>query len=345
MRLIDLNNSLGTTLVYAGDDLDQIQISEVTGITQAGPGALTFLASPQYEALAASSQASALIAREAVASFKGPQLLHKDPHFAYAKAAQLFHRIDHGSPGINPQAQIDSTAILGADVVIHHGVTIGARAQIGDRSVLYPGVYIGADAQVGDNCVLYPHVVVYQSCILGRRCVIHAGTVIGADGFGYAVSGGEICKIPQVGIVRIGDDVEIGALSSVDRATNGETLIHSSCKFDNHVQIGHNVEVGENTMISAQSGIAGSTKIGKWVLMGGQSAVADHLQIADRVRIAARSAAINHLPEAGTYVGFPAVAQAEWGRGVVGLKRLKDYEKRLRELEKRLAQLVKGSDA
>ncbi len=339
MRLLDLNRSLGTTIVYAGTDLDHIQIAQVTGITQAGPGSLTFLASSQYQSLAAQSQAAALITRDVVPEFKGPQLLHKDPHFAYAKAAQLFHRIDHGTPGVSPQAFVEASARLGRDVTVHPGAYIGARAVLGDRVVVYPGVYIGADVTIGDDTVLYPHVVIYYACVIGRRCILHAGSVIGADGFGYAVSSGEICKIPQMGIVRLGDDVEVGALSSIDRATNGETLIKNSCKFDNHVQIGHNVEVGENCMFSAQSGVAGSTKVGQWVLMGGQSGIADHLTVTDRVRIAAKTAVVTPLTEGGTYVGFPAVPQKEWGRNLVYVKRLKDYEKRLRDLETRLASI------
>lgn len=348
MRLTELNRFLGTSLVYAGSDIEHIQISQVTGITQAGEGALTFLASPQYQSLAETSKATALITRDLVPKFPGPQLLHKDPHFAYAKAANLFHKVDHGASGVSPQASIDQSARLGQDVVIHAGVTIGPHAQIGDKTVLYPGVYVGANAEIGEHCVLYPQVVIYHGCIVGKRCTIHAGSVIGADGFGYAVSGGEICKIPQAGIVRIGDDVEIGALSSIDRATNGETLIRNSVKIDNHVQIGHNVEVGENCMFSAQSGIAGSTKVGAWVLMGGQGGIADHLTIADKVKVGASSAVINSLPEAGTYVGFPAVPQQEWGRNVVHVRRLKDYEQRLRELEKRLDRLApqaKGDEA
>lgn len=346
MRLVEIAQYLGTPIVFDGSkDLESIEISEVKGLTQAKEGSLSFLGSPAFMQFLETTAASALITREHYPTFKGPQLIHKDPHFAHAKAAWLFYKPDHGPKGISPQAVVDPSAELGQDVTIHPFVTVGPRARIGDRVVLYPGVSIGADVEIGEDSVLRPHAVVYEGCIIGKRCLLHAAAVVGADGFGFAVSAGEICKIPQVGIVRIGDDVELGVACTIDRATHGETRIGSHCKFDNHVQIGHNVEIGSSCMFSAQVGIAGSTKVGQWVLMGGQSGIADHMHVADKVRIGAKTAVVTPLTEPGTYVGFPAVPQQEWGRQVAHLKRLRDYERRLRALEKKLAALDSSSSS
>jgi UDP-3-O-[3-hydroxymyristoyl] glucosamine N-acyltransferase len=344
MLLIDLARYLGVEIHYAGKDLETIEIHEAVGLLQARPGSLSFLSNPAYASRLSELIASALIIREATPHFAGPQLLHPDPHFAYAKAALLFYKPDHGPLGVSPHAHVDATAQIGVDVRIHPGVVIGPRAVVGDRVVLYPGVYLGAGVSVGNDCVLHPHVVVYADCLIGARCLIHAGTVIGADGFGFAVSRGEICKIPQLGRVRIEDDVEMGAnCTTVDRAANGETVIRRSVKFDNQVHIAHGVEIGENTMFSAQTGIAGSTKVGKWVLMGGQSGIADHLEVPDGTKVGGKSGLI-HSPEAAdTYVGFPAAKQSEWRRGLINIKRVSDYEKRLRALEKRLDALGEGA--
>lgn len=342
MRLTDLAVLLGAPIHAGSVDPASIQIDHVAGLAQAGPGALSFLGSHAYQELLKSTRATAVIVREVQEGFAGPQLLHPEPHFAYAKAANLFYRLDHGTAGVHNGAFVDPSAQLGRDVVIHPGVTVQARAEIGDRVVLYPGTFIGQDVTVGADTILYPGVIVYHGCVIGQRCMVHAHSVIGADGFGFAVSSQEICKIPQIGIARLEDDVELGALCTVDRAANGETVIRKGCKFDDHVHIAHNVEIGEHTMFSAQTGVAGSTRVGRWVLMGGQSGIADHLTIADGVKIGAKSGVVSKLTEAGTYLGFPAVPQQEWRRSVVSIKKLRDYEKRLRELEQRLAQIEEG---
>ncbi|RYZ63269.1 MAG: UDP-3-O-(3-hydroxymyristoyl)glucosamine N-acyltransferase, partial [Proteobacteria bacterium] len=192
---------------------------------------------------------------------------------------------------------------------------------------------------VGQGTVLHPNVVLYFGTIIGHSCLIHAGSVIGADGFGFSVSGEEICKIPQTGIVRIGNHVEFGALCTVDRAANQETVVHDFCKFDDHVHIAHNCEIGQNTMFSAQVGIAGSTSIGEWTLIGGQSGVADHLKLPPRVRVGSKSGVITQLKEPGTYAGFPAIPVNEWKRNLVYVRRIKSMDETIKALEKRLAKL------
>ncbi len=344
MRLLELAEYLGTPVHYAGSNLDTIDIHEAVGMAQAKSGSLTFLGHSAYLPYLPQLKASALIIKEAHADFAGPQLLHDDPHFAYAKAALLFYKPDHGPLGVSPQAFVDASAQLGKDVRIHPGAYVGQRAVLGDRVVLYPGTYIGHDVSIGDDSVLHPNVVVYQSCSIGARCLLHAGTVIGADGFGFAVSKGEICKIPQLGRVCVEDDVEMGANCTIDRAANGETRIRRSVKFDNQVHIAHGVDIGEYTMFSAQTGVAGSTKVGRWVLMGGQGGIADHLQVPDGVKVGAKSGLIHSPEEPGTYIGFPAAKQSEWRRGLMNLKRVGEYEKRLRALEARLAALESPSE-
>ncbi len=339
MRISELATYLKAAVVYAGDDLDQIEVKGVAAIAHAKPGDLTFLGSMAYIAHLATTQASVLIAREAQSSFKGPQLIHKDPHFAYAKTSLLFHKVDHGPRSIHPTAIIEDGVSLGVDVTIGAYCYISRGSVIGDRVVLYPHVYVGADVTIGADTVIHPHSVIYFGSIIGQRCLFHAACVIGADGFGFAVSSGEICKIPQVGIVRIEDDVECGAQFTIDRAAFGETLVRKGCKFDDKVHIGHNVEVGENCMFSAYSGVAGSTKVGSWVLMGGHSGISDHLHIVDGARIGAKTGVIESIDKVGTYVGFPAEPANDWKRSVVYLRHLKEHLRKIRNFEQRISAL------
>jgi UDP-3-O-[3-hydroxymyristoyl] glucosamine N-acyltransferase len=315
------------------------EITGIAGIKTAKAGDLTFLGSTAFLQFVPESQATALITREAQPQFKGPQILHKDPHFAYAKVALLFHKVDHGPKGVHPTAIIEEGVTLGKDVTIGAYSYVSRGSVIGDRVVLYPHVYIGQDVVIGADTVMHPQTVVYYGSRIGQRCLFHAGCVIGADGFGFAVSGGEICKIPQIGIVRIEDDVECGASVTIDRAANGETLVKRGCKFDDKVHIGHNVEVGEHCMFSAYGGVAGSSTIGDWVLMGGHSGVADHLHVVSRTRIGAKTGVIENIEKPGTYVGFPAEPAGDWKRGVVYMRHMKEHFRKIRIMEERLAQL------
>lgn len=322
----------------AGKDLEA-EIRSVAAIDKAAAGQISFYSSQEFAPFLQTSLATALLVREVAPDFGGIQLIHKDPQFIFAKLALEFYKPDHGPLGIHELAYVDPGARIGKDVRIHPGVHIEDRAVIEDRVVLYPGVYVGKGAKIGVDSVLHPKVVVYNDCIVGERALIHAGTVIGADGFGFAVSGGEVCKIPQVGIVRIGNDVEMGALCTIDRAANGETVIGDFCKFDDRVHVAHNCSIGPNSMFSAQVGIAGSTTVGKWTVIGGQSGIADHLKIGDGMRIASKTAVLTNLTERGTYAGSPAIPLMEWKRQIVYLKRLKDYDQAIKSLEKRLKEL------
>ncbi len=322
-----------------GINLDEIDIHSVAAIDRAGEGQIGFFTAMEFAPLLAKSPASALIVREVVDSFKGVQLIHKDPQFIFAKLAMIFYRVNHGAEGISPDAFIDPTVKLGKNVSIQRRAHIEAGAEIGDDVVIYPGVFVGRNVKIGKSTVIHPNAVIYYDTVIGENCLIHASAVLGADGFGFSVSGGEICKIPQVGRVRIGNNVEIGALSTIDRAANHETIVEDNCKFDDHVHIAHNSVIGANSMFSAQVGIAGSSTLGKWTLIGGQSGVGDHLKLPDGLRVGAKSGVVTQIDETGTYMGFPAIPASEWRRNLVYTKRLKDYDQTLKSLQKRLAEL------
>ncbi len=322
-----------------GRDLDTVEIGSVAAIDKVKEGQISFFTKTEFAPLLVNCKASALLVREPVPQFPGIQLIHKDPQFVFAKLANEFHRVDHGPEGIHPSAYVDPKAKLGQGVRIHAQAHVEAGAELGDRVVVYPGVYIGKGVKVGADTILYPKVTLYYGTVIGERCIIHAGTVIGADGFGFAVSNGEIAKIPQVGTVRIGNDVEFGALCTVDRAAAGETVIGNFVKFDDRVHVGHNCEIGDYCRFSAQVGIGGSTKIGTWGLIGGQSGVADHLKIGEGVTIAAKTGVISDIDEKGVYVGFPAVPINEWKRAQVYIKRLRDQDQTVKDLKKRVQEL------
>jgi UDP-3-O-[3-hydroxymyristoyl] glucosamine N-acyltransferase len=339
MRILEIIQKYGLDAYAPGLDLESIEIHSVASIEKAGPGQLGFFTAMEYAPLLSRSKASALIVREPVSTFAGVQLVHKDPQFIFAKLALEFHKVDHGPLGVHPEAYVDPLAKVDEDVRIHRGAYIDAGCEIARGVVIYPGVVMGKNCKIGQGTVLHPNVVIYSGTVIGHSCLIHAGCVIGADGFGFTVSESEICKIPQSGVVRIGNHVELGALCTVDRAASDETVIEDHCKFDDHVHIAHNCTIGRNTMFSAQVGIAGSTTIGEWTLIGGQSGVADHLKLPPKVRVGSKSGVITQLKEPGTYAGFPAIPVNEWKRNLVYVRRIKAMDDTIKALEKRLAAL------
>jgi len=318
-----------------------VEITCISPIHEAKEGELTFVANPDYRRFIKTSKASAIILGEESEDALVPQLIHKNPYLAYAKIAQAFYKPNAGPKGVSDQAFIAADAKLGEGITVYPFAFVGARAKIEDGVVLFPGVYIGADAVIGAGSVLHSNVCVGDGVLIGQRVIIHSGTVIGSDGFGFAPGEDEIVKIPQTGIVVIEDDVEIGALCSIDRAALGETRIKRSAKIDSKVHIAHNVEVGECSMIAALTGISGSTKLGKWVMMGGHSGVSGHLNVADHTKIGAMTGVIQETTAGKTYMGFPAVEAGEWRRRQVHFKRLPETEKKVKELEKRIADLEK----
>lgn len=314
MKLRDIAQMLNAEV----EGTDEIDIQQVAKIEDAGEGDLTFIANPKYVKFFSDTRASAVIVSRAFKSPRAgpaPSLLRvEDPYLSFLKVLQAFHPPADPLPvGIHAQAVIDPSARIGRDVRIGAHSVVGARCEIGDGATLCPGVVVGDDVRIGDHSVLYPNVTVRERCVIGSRVVIHPGSTIGSDGFGFAPrADGTYEKIPQLGIVVIEDDVEIGANCAVDRATLGETRIRKGAKLDNLIQIAHNVVVGENTVIAAQAGISGSTRIGKNSMVGGQVGITGHLEIADNTKIGAQSGVHRSIREAGmTYFGYPALPHRE----------------------------------
>ncbi len=276
----------------------------------------------------------------AITRIRNPAVRVSDPKLALAQLLRLFHARPREVIGIDARAIIDPNARIGRDVNIAAGAHIARGVEIGDRVDIYPGVYLGEGVRVGDESVIYANVSVYADTVIGRRARIHSGAVIGSDGFGYTPGrAGELCKIPQVGSVVIGDDVEIGANTTVDRATMSETRIGSGTKIDNLVQIGHNVEIGNHVCIVGQSGIAGSVTIHDRAVLGAAAGLLDHVTIGEEARIAARAGVIDDVPPRTSVAGTPAIALAEALRAYSLIAQLPDYRRRLKALERRCRRL------
>jgi UDP-3-O-[3-hydroxymyristoyl] glucosamine N-acyltransferase len=291
-----------------------VTIEGVRPLAEAGERHLSFLANPKYAPQLEATRAAAVLVADNLAGDDPRWIRVANPYFAMATVVARFFAARPMPEGISPQASIAPSAKLGSGVRIGAFVFIGDDAEIGDGAVIYPNVTIEANASVGEQTIVYPHVSIYYGCRIGRRCIVHSGVVIGSDGYGFATDGGVHHKIPQVGIVRVEDDVEIGAGTTIDRAALGETVIGEGTKIDNLVQIGHNVKIGKRCLLVAQVGIAGSTELGDDVQVGGQSGFAGHLKIGDRVRVFSKSAVFDDVP-AGVWVrGIPAVSQRDYVR-------------------------------
>lgn len=345
--LAELAREVGGEVVGDGG----AQINRVASIEEAGPGEIAFLANPRYHSRLAACRAEAVIVAPNVVSretakAQGKNFLEAaDPYFAFAKIHQLFNPPARHAPNISPRACIENGAEIGDHVTVFPHVYISQGARIGARTVLFPGVFLGEDVEIGDDCEVHVNAVVRHGCKLGNRVIVHAGAVIGSDGFGYAGSGAERVKIPQAGIVEIQDDVEIGANTTVDRATFGRTIICRGAKLDNLVQIAHNVVVGENSIVAAQVGIAGSTRIGKDVILAGQVGVVNHLVIGDGAIIGPQSGVGRSVP-GGVKVssGLHAAPHQEWLRVMTLLPRLPELWALTRRLERKLAHLLSRAE-
>ncbi|HXV81972.1 MAG TPA: UDP-3-O-(3-hydroxymyristoyl)glucosamine N-acyltransferase [Candidatus Binatia bacterium] len=343
--LSELAQQVGGKVIGDG----RIVIHKVASIEEAGPGEIAFLANSRYQPLLGTSKASAVIVGPGIASAAGSKsqrayLEASDPYVAFAKILRLFNPPVSLTKEVSSQAHIDREADLESGVTVFPRVFVGKGAWVGAGTVLYPGVFLGERVRVGKDCVLHPNVVVRDGCRIGSRVVLHAGVVIGSDGFGYAGEGEQRVKIPQVGIVEIEDDVEIGANTTVDRATLGRTLIGRGVKIDNLVQIAHNVVVGDNSVIASQAGIAGSTRIGKKVMLGGQVGIINHLTIGDGSMIGPGSGILRSVPPGAIRSsGLDAAPHREWLKVVTLLPQLPRLWRVVWHLEKKVAELVKSS--
>ncbi len=347
MTIREIAEWLGGEIV-GGNIEGEPEIDHVAKIEEATSGSLTFLANPKYQKhLGATNATAVLISRkldlkkiESRASIIFIRV--DDPYIAFLHVLKrLTPTIDPFISSIHPTAVISSNATLGKNVSIGAYAVVGANAVVGSSTKIGEGCIIGVQAQVGADCMLYPNVVVYHQCIIGNRVVLHSGAVIGSDGFGFAPKpGGTYEKIPQLGIVTIEDDVEVGANTTIDRAVMGDTHIHRGVKIDNLVQIAHNVDVGENTVIAAQTGISGSTKIGKYCMIGGQVGLAGHIEIADHTVIMAQSGVHDNINEPGkSFFGTPADEARKAQRAYIAMKMLPDILHEFTALKKKVADL------
>jgi len=316
-------------------------VNNVAKIEEGSPGALSFLANPKYEHYLYTTKSTIVLVNRSFVPARNVEATLIRVDNAYDAFASLLRLVDQARPrkkGIHPTAIIEKTAQLGKDIYVGPYAYIGENCVIGDGSSVYPHVFIGDNTRLARNCTLYAGVKVYHDCILGENCVVHAGTVIGSDGFGFAPqSDSEFMKIPQLGNVVIEENVEIGANSAIDRATMGSTMIRKGVKLDNLIQIGHNVEIGENTVLAGQSGIAGSTKVGRNCMMAGQVGVAGHLKVANGAIIGAKSGIAGDVKKENSVIlGYPAFEHKDYLRSYVIFKKLPDLKARVEELEKQI---------
>ena len=319
--------------VLTGDG--NVEIVRVLGIDEAGPGDLTFVSNPKYASKARTTKASAVIVSPDFPEIPTPSLRHANPYLIFARAIELFYEAPRQAAGIDSAARIAATATIGEGASIGPFVVIEDNVQIGRNSTIYPFVHIARGARIGDHFKAYANVSVREFCQIGNNVILQDGARIGADGFGYAKrDDGSYYKIAQSGIVVLEDDVEVGANSTIDRATIGETRIHRGVKIDNLVQVGHSSEVGENTLLCAQVGLGGSSKIGRSVILTGQVGVAGHLEIGDRVVATAQSGIPNSVEPDKIISGYPAIENRLWLKSSSVFKRLPELLKRIEALEK-----------
>lgn len=343
MTVSELAAFVGGQLASRADG--SLRIHGGASLSEAGPGHVTFYGNPKYLTQLRATQASAVLVPMDFEDAIGPVCIRcENPSLAFGKVLERFAPPPlrfapgiHSSAVVSPDAEIHPTASIQAHCVIEPGARIGANAVVGAHG------YIGHDAQVGDDCLLHPRVTVLTRCIVGSRVILHTGVVVGSDGFGFEFQQGKHVKIPQIGIVQIDDDVEIGANTCLDRARFGRTWIQQGTKIDNLVQVAHNVVIGSNCIVCGQVGLSGSVRVGNYVTLAGQVGTAGHLEIGDQATVGAQSGVSKSLPAKGIYLGTPAVPAREWKeelahrRGIAKLKaRIRALEQLLRESGKSL---------
>jgi len=321
-----------------------VVIEGVAGIREAEKGQITFLANPKYEPFLQSTRASAVIAsRDGKQGV--PVIKVANPYLAFLKVVTLFSEsaFERYPRVVHPTALVDGSASLGEDVAVGAYTVIEEGAVVADRATILPHVCICRGAKVGKDCLIYPHVTIRERCEIGDRTIVHSGAVIGSDGFGYAKDGDTHHKIPQIGIVRIEEDVEIGANSTIDRATTGVTLIKKGSKLDNLVQIAHNVVVGENSILAAQVGVSGSTELGRNVVLAGQAGLVGHITIGEGARVGAQGGVTKSIPPRTSVSGYPAREHGLARKIYAAMARLPHVMKEFRKLKERVDRLEKGN--
>ena len=311
-------------------------------IEEGMPGAISFLSNPKYTSYIYETQSSiVLVNKDFVPEHEIKATLIKVDN-AYESLAKLMNLYEMSKPkktGIDPLAYVAPTAKIGKNVYIAPLACVEDGAEIGDNTIIHPHVTIGEQAKVGDNCIIYPNVTIYHDCRIGNECVLHAGCVIGADGFGFAPTPTGYEKIPQIGIVIIENNVEIGANTCIDRATMGATIVRSGAKMDNLIQMAHNVEVGSHTVIAAQVGIAGSAKIGEWCMFGGQVGIAGHSKIGDKVGLGAQTGVPGNIKSGSQLIGTPPMELKKYFKSSIAQRSLPEMQNEVRSLRRELEEL------
>lgn len=311
----------------------------IAAVDRASSQEITFIAEKRYARLAGASQAGAFIVSPDLKELDRPLIIVPHPYLAYARVAALFAPPRRPWPGISDQACLGRDLSLGREVSIAPLVFIGDRVRLGDGVTIMPGCFLGDEVDLGAGTLLYPNVTILERCRLGERCIIHSGTVIGSDGFGFVPTAEGNVKIPQLGAVVIEDDVEIGANCAIDRGALGETRVGCGVKLDNLVHLAHNVEVGEYSLMAAQTGVSGSTRLGRRVMLGGQVGLAGHIELGDGVRVGAKSGLPHSVPPGQTVSGYPARPQKEWLLAMGHLPKLPELYQRLKRLEEKVSEL------
>ncbi|KAB8044543.1 UDP-3-O-(3-hydroxymyristoyl)glucosamine N-acyltransferase [Janthinobacterium aquaticum] len=346
-RLGDLVERFGGQL--AGDA--NLEVSGIAPLTDAGASHISFLSNSKFRAQAASSGAAALILTPAddalITDYAGARIVTPNPYVYFARAAQYFASLtDIKAPaGVHPRAFVDPSAQVAASASVGANAVIDAGAVIGEHCVIGPGCVIGRDAVIGAGTQLLANVTFHARCVIGERGIIHSGAVIGTDGFGFANEGGVYIKIPQTGRVVIGNDVDIGANTTIDRGALADTIIEDGVKLDNQIQIGHNCHIGANTAMAGCVGVAGSAVIGKYCTFGGAAMVLGHLTIADRVHVSSASMVSRSILEPGQYTGFyPLAKNADWEKSAAIVRNLSGMREKIRMLEKTIKTLTKQDE-
>ncbi len=335
-QLADL---IGAQFIPSGLGKELSRIGQLATLEQAGPEDVSFLANPKYRHLLEKTRAGIVIMAEVIPDAPFAILLTPEPYLAMTRALALFDKPLLPPTGIHSSAVIGSDCWIDEDVRIAPNVSIGNGVRIAKGSALYPGVVLGDGVRIGFACILYPNVSIYHGVAIGNRVIIHANSVIGSDGFGFAREGAHYVKIPQIGSVIIHDDVEIGAGCTIDRGSLGTTVIGSRSKLDNLIQIAHNVQIGEDTVIVAQTGVSGSTRIGNRVTVAGQVGIAGHLEIADDCTITARCGVMKSVKPGTVLSGFPPAPHKEWLKTQGILSKAQEMYQSIRDLTRRIEEL------
>lgn len=313
-------------------------------IEEGMPGALSFLSNPKYTSYIYETQSSIVLVNkdfEPEHEIKATLIKVDNAYESLAKLMTIYEMSQPKKTGVSSLASIAENAKIGDGCYIAPFACIEEGAVIGNNVYIHSNVTIGSNVRIGDNCILYPHVTVYHDCRIGNNCILHAGAVIGADGFGFAPSADGYEKIPQIGIVILEDNVDVGANTCIDRATMGATIIRKGVKLDNLIQVAHNVEIGSNTVMASQVGIAGSTKVGEWCMFGGQVGVAGHIKIGDKVNVGAQSGIPGNVKSGVTLMGYPAIDPKQFARSAAIYKKLPDMYSELGRLQREIEELKK----